>query len=340
MAQSMSDNQEARIQEHLQNRPIAPILAYYISHGNGEDSGERNNISVLKFMCVLDYYTEARGLYTRIDQSSHPKLRSQLLQFRDFERFKYYHYSMDRSKIGDRILKCKFCELIGAYAYILTHMTINHDVHIGLKICVYCEHKELTAHFDDDDLGDCFQNYLRRYEIAIDTNVCEIVDEFYRMLRILSKELKIYCSRDHRFAGIGHRRVEKLDVSYGTDFPNEVAVFRQNRNRSIQSRFLEEQFEKVISIQYGGNNASRLLRKALLGENSSVITVSSDEDDDDRTRNSANHLIEPIPLEQPVNEIQYPVSVLFAFLLEILSVRVPNNDFILFVRQRSIWILQ
>lgn len=292
MAQSMNDAN--LIAQHLQKRPFVRIF---------ENSREKNNINALKLMCILDFHTEHSGLYAKIGQSSLPKLQSNLLQFREFHKFKYYNYRVD-PRIRDRVLQCKFCELIGPYTYILTHMTINHNVHMGLKMCVYCKHKELNIHFNDRSIEMCYQRYLQRHEIVestIDKNVCEIVGDFYRMLKVLSKQLNTYCSRDHRFTGHGHRRVEKLNDDYGNDFPREVTVFRQNNDTTLHSSSLDQEFKRIISILYGGNNASRLFMEPPSMVDDNVIEISDDDDD---------HSVEPTQSGQSSGggQLQYPVS--------------------------------
>lgn len=295
---------------HLQQKPIATIL---------ENCSEKNNLTALRFMCIVDYHTRERNLYMRIGASSHPKLLAQLLQFRQFETFKFYDYRVN-TKIGKRVLKCKYCELIGPYGCILTHMTINHNVHIGLKKCVFCNHEELRTHIAQNTLNRCYNDYILRHNIEINKIVCGIVDDFYNMLKKISEKLSISTIRNQGYAAQGYSSVERLQQSYGNDFPTEITVSRlrtTNQYRSIQSNALNEEFERIMEISYPGNYADRLIREPL--DSTNVIVIESDDDGnennvDDSTHNSADHFMQSQPGPHDTNNRnRFQVSLLLFY---------------------------
>lgn len=180
-----------RIIEYLQTRPIAPIL---------EQSDEKGNIVALKFMYILDNETERSQLYDRIRNAKSASLMQQLMQFHTFKSFKFYDYNVKRG-LKTFVLQCTACKLIGPYPYILSHMAINHNLHIASKMCGYCDRVELQKHFDSNTLGRCYGNYLRDRNIYDwDANVCKIVVEFYDMLKRVSDQFSIITIRSQNYA--------------------------------------------------------------------------------------------------------------------------------------------
>lgn len=243
----MDADKNARMITHLRRRPIARIF---------EQCREKDNDAALKLMCILDYGTERLDLYTKI-QAASPKFLAQLMQFYTFASFKFYNYLV-KKEIGARILRCKFCDLIGPYANILSHMAINHNAHIGVKMCVYCNRTELDKHFEDKTLDECYQKYVERVKIYDDewhSNVCEIVAKFYGMLRKLSKKLDICSNRNKCFTGRGYGAVENLNQSYGNDFPSQCMVFKQQPHKNVKDLStalgLDGEFKRVMSHFYG-----------------------------------------------------------------------------------------
>lgn len=298
MAQSAID--AANITEHLMKRPIAAIL---------EQCVEKDDFKALQFMCIVDYYAEKRNLYSRIGGSSCPKLLSLLFQFRHFEKFKYFDYPINR-KMKWYVLQCKFCELTGPYRCILTHMAINHNVHIGLKMCAYCNKKELKEHFADNSLEQCYNEYFQRHHIVIDEKMWEIVADFYDMMKQLSRKLKIVTHRYSGFFAHAYGAVERLDQSYGEDFPNELTVFRlktRSQNQSIGSTKLNEEFKQVANILFGGTKATNSIRMSRTVISGVMV---SDSDDDNRNE-STSDLMQPTQSGQSSgeNEAQGSVSV-------------------------------
>lgn len=286
----------AMLTKHLLERPIAPIF---------ENCSEKNNLTALRFMFIVDYHTLKLNLYVRIDKSSHPKLLTQLLKFDQFETFKYYDYRMN-SKIGRRVLQCKYCELIGPLDCILTHMIINHSVHTGQKQCVFCDDVEFKTHIANNTLDRCYDNYIHRQRIEINRIVYKITDDFYKMLKTLSEKLSISTVRNQCYAARGYASREKLPFKYGNDFPTECTVFSmrtKTKNRSIQSRALNEEFERIRTILYPRNFPSRPMRQQPCDNN--VIVIESDDDFEDMEHFASQSHSEPHDTE---NKHGFPVS--------------------------------
>lgn len=238
---------------HLQKGPFASIFEY---------SNEKTNPIALKLMCIIDYNTQRMELYQRM-LAADPKLLTQLMQFHSYGLFKYYDYQVDQV-IGKHVLKCKFCELIGPYRCIATHLAINHDTHIELTRCAYCNRIELKKHFGEDLLHKCYAKYLQQNAIQLDETVCSIVSDFYGMLKEIAVKFKI--STDRKWAG------------KGPDY----------KNISKRCDALDREFNRVISNLYGGNNASRLLQQSINSNGNDSIIISSDDDGD--VDNSASKL--------------------------------------------------
>lgn len=247
------DNDEFNIEAiavHLRKGPFASIF---------EQSNEKDDHVALKLMCIVDYNVKRWGLYKHM-QDTNPRLLAQLMQFQSYGKFKFYDYQVGH-EIGKRVLQCKFCDLIGPYGYIFTHMAINHNDHSPLKTCAYCNRIDLKKHFGDDSLHPCFANYLRTNAIEWNENVCNIVTNFYDMLKELANKFKIITIRT--FAG---RRSDSKDISGCL-----VA--------------LDEEFKHAISYLYGGNDASRLLQQSSnsmpngFGDDDDTIVISDSDGD-------------------------------------------------------------
>lgn len=180
------------IAAYLRTRPIAPIL---------EQSDEKENLIALKVMYILDFEMDRNELYTRMENVNCDTLLMQLLRFHTFKSFKFYEYTVKR-ELKRLTLQCTVCGLLGPYACILSHMAINHTLHVGLKMCLYCDRVELRKHFDNNSLDRCYRNYLRERNInESDTNVCKIVSEFYDMMRRISEKFSVITVRKHNYAG-------------------------------------------------------------------------------------------------------------------------------------------
>lgn len=251
-------SQVAHIADHLKKRPIAIIF---------EKSEEKSNLTALRFMCILDYRLDENKFYSQINQSSCPHLLSQLLQFCQFEKFKYFDYHVHR-KIRKNLLKCLDCDFIGPHAYTLTHMAISHNVIIRSEMCVYCNKEDFKSHIRDDSLKKCYRNYIKSNRIDVDKNVRDIVVDFYEMLKGISEKLEIDC-------------VENEYIVKDPKVFIRKSIRDPSWDKSIESVVLNNEFNLVISHLFGGNNASRLLRKPSTAEGCNVIAIRSEDDDDD-----------------------------------------------------------
>lgn len=264
--------------KHLLNRPIGPIFS---------DCEEKTNIKVLQLLCIIDFHTGHRDLYSRIQNSSNPKLLSQLLRFRKIENFKCYDYQI-HSRVAKQILQCKFCELIGPYKSVLAHMAITHDAHISTIDCAYCNRNTLKTHFSGNSLDKCYNNYLIKHSVQMDNNTIDIVNDFYRMLIEVCTNLGI-CRKRQNFLGHGrYKSVQQLGTKYGSDFPNECTVFQpsylHNDNKIAQNSQLETEAKQILCILYGEDYPARILHPKTSKsppEAEDVICLDSDDDDDD-----------------------------------------------------------
>lgn len=237
----------AALTKHLQNLQIYPIL---------ENCSEKDNFTVLQFMCILDFHASYYiKLYDRIKDAQQPKLLGQLMQFRQFEKFKYFYYSVVK-QYGNCVLQCKYCPLVGPCGCILSHMAINHNVHTALKTCVFCNCDTLDTHVTNKSMYQCHQNYIATNEIQIDEKVCAIVVSFHDMMRKLSQALNICLTRRKGYAGQGYKRKELLPNDYGGDIHRECEVRylipKTQLNRTIRSETLDREFHRIMEILYGG----------------------------------------------------------------------------------------
>lgn len=265
--------------ERLKTRPIYPIY---------QNSSEKDNVTSLQFMCILDFHADYYiKLYDRIRDIEQPKLLGQLMQFRQYEKFKYFHYPVSK-QYGNYVLQCKYCELVGPCGCILTHMAINHNVHTPLKTCVFCNSETLETHLGNDSLGQCYSNYIERCEIESNANVCGIVTVFYEMLKKLCQILNICSTRRKGYAGQGYRCTETLSQDYGGDIARECEVRymipKKQLNRSIRSESLDREFERIMGIACGGGNYLRLLKRPQQFP-VDVIEIDDSSEDDNEVNN-------------------------------------------------------
>lgn len=176
--------------EYLNKRPFAPILER-INHDELADE------IALKFMCIVDYEVTKRNFYARISDTNFPKLLYELLGFYSYKNFRFYDY-IGNKRFADKQLQCKFaqCQFFGPYLSVLTHMSINHNMHFGLVLCAYCCNYELQQHFADNSFEACYEKYLKREEVpdVAAEIVCQIISDFYFMLKKCSQKLKVSCT--------------------------------------------------------------------------------------------------------------------------------------------------
>lgn len=144
----------SKLVEHLRGRPIAPVLNATIG----------SNTNLLKILCILDYELEKANMYPEIKVM--PKLMGQLMNFYPSSEFKYFKYNLSKeAKIGNKVLQCKCCELIGPYVIVLEHMAVNHNIHTSAKLCMFCEKDELQDHATSNTLDQCYDNYMTKKQL-------------------------------------------------------------------------------------------------------------------------------------------------------------------------------
>ncbi len=261
--------------ERLKTLPIYPIY---------ENSSEKESVIALQFMCILDFHANYKmKLYDRIKQHQQPKLLGQLMQFRRFEKFRYYHYAVNK-QYGDYVLQCQYCYLVGRCGYILTHMVLNHNVHISLKDCVFCNRETLEAHLGNGSLGQCYSEYVERNEIESDINVGETVTIFYDGLKKLCQKLKIFSTRKKSYAGRGYRCKETLAHDYGGDIAVEYEVryniLKKHQTSNI-SKSLDREYRRIMEILYGNGIGSEKEKRLMPS-----YTISDDSEDEDNEVNN------------------------------------------------------
>lgn len=215
-----------KIREHLLSRPIASIY---------NASNEKNDDVALKLMCVIDFFIEKRGLNAAIDAV--PKLREQLLSWASFKSFRYYSYMASSEWFTGKILQCKRCEFIGPYLKTLTHMAVNHDLHIGLKKCVWCNRMDFRTHIAENTAQECYEMYLAKEQIFNYTDTKLIID-FYDILKTIGIQLDVRIKRSDQYAGTGYK---SNDYLLDVDLEGEV-------NQSIQVFNLKKKQQKEINI--------------------------------------------------------------------------------------------
>ncbi|XP_037033656.1 uncharacterized protein LOC119072517 isoform X1 [Bradysia coprophila] len=264
----------AALTKYLQNLPIYPIF---------ENCSEKDNFTALQFMYIVDFHANYYiKLYDRIKGVQQPKLLGQLLQFRQFEKFRYFHYSVAK-QYGNSVLQCRYCPLVGPCGCILSHMAINHNVHTGLKHCVFCNGE---THVTSNSLFECYKNYIQRNDIEIDEKVCEIVAIFYDMMRKLSRALNICVERRKGYVGQGHKHKERLSKDYGGDILPECVVRymipKSQLNRTIRSETLDREFRRIMEILCGGIFPSifRNNQSPAVCENPTEIGSSNEDDEE------------------------------------------------------------
>lgn len=255
------------LRAHLVKRPIAAIF---------ENSNEKNDETALKFMCLVDYYVAEHKFYDEFVK--YPKLMAQLLRFHSYSSFVFYSYPAIRT-ISGHLLQCKFCELTGPYSHILTHMAINHNAHIGLKTCAYCNRSQLIEHMQNGTFNTCYQHYMTTHGIDPNAVNVEIVNNFYKLLKNISSALDVLIFRTEAFAGIGYRKTVDIERLYGSDFPTTCTVYSPRSNgKRINVNKLNHMFGTVVSFMYGGNGLSRFEQRQQQ-ENDDSIIISDDEED-------------------------------------------------------------
>lgn len=271
----MADIDIKKLQLHLLSRPIAPIFA---------NSKEQDDFEALKLMCMIDFYADNRELFGKINKLNQPKLLGQLIQLHSFKSFKYYNCHVNRA-IGDRQYQCTFCELIAPYSLVLTHMAIVHDTHVSVKTCAYCKRESVVKHNENGTLDKCYADYLKKYNVdQIDDESVQVIIDFYKLLKDIAELLNVLISRNENMDGIGYPRIEQIKRKI-PQFPTTFKVLTPKRSsKKMDKNKLDEHFNIVVSILFGGNRTSRLKRDNKPDVETFVI---SDDDSDINTTSTS-----------------------------------------------------
>lgn len=237
------------LKTHLNDRFIAPIFDCL-------NYNEKNDETALKFMCVIDYEMEKMNLYGQIDQTK-KFLLYQLLKFYSYKSFTYYDYGHNEHLSGKN-LKCRLetCQFFGPYTLMLTHMAINHNLHVGSKECQYCCEIDLKKHFEDNTLEGCYQKYLLKQHITQSSIQVtpKYVTQFYEVLKKFSRKMDIFTSRKLlEYVGKHYARKERLDNNYDGDIsPDIIRNGPRTKQKPISTEKLNEAFDlAMIQMNWG-----------------------------------------------------------------------------------------
>lgn len=239
---------------HLLRQPFAPVF------NNLRSNEDKSDVIALELMCILDYHLQSMNLYNRIAETQRPKLLMDLMRFRSYKSFFYYEYQ-GHGQLEGKYLKCRFCELFGPYVLILTHMTINHDEHIGLVKCAYCNQTDLKTHFQHGTMQTCYERYLEKPDVADvidDTLTPTIITDFYGFLKNLSINLGVHTRRIlHSFTGTFYGATDRISGRNARIASYEVG-YRQRKTRknisieklnAIASHVWMDFYGRILPIQ-------------------------------------------------------------------------------------------
>lgn len=260
------------LQRHLTNRPIQPIVA---------QSCEINDENALKFMVVVDYYMEKKKLYDRIKR--HPKLLEQLLKFKSYGTFLFYNCKV-KQEIGQSLLKCVSCGLVGRYENILCHMIVNHNTHLSHTQCAYCKRTDLDTHFKNGSFQECYSNYLKKEDINVSNNIkVQIIEKFYDTLREMSEFLGVAILRVENYAGIGYKKSEFID---DPDFSPKCFVYKnRSSKKTMDPAKLDKLVQNALEKIYGNNKQALFYDDKHLDESEVYVIDDSEDEQDEKDGN-------------------------------------------------------
>lgn len=212
----------SKMLEHLRGRKIAPILNTSIG----------SNTTALKMLCILDYEMEKANLYTEI--LAMPKLLGQLLSFHSFTQFHYFKYNLPMETDG-KVLKCKYCELIGPYLIVLEHMVINHNFHANARLCMWCDKLELETHNVSHTLDQCYGNYLFKSKFAT-IHYPTVIVKFYDLLRKVAQKLRVRTIRQKSFRNAMDSSSSEMIPHTDDTIDRNIVVYRPKMcNRTFKN---------------------------------------------------------------------------------------------------------
>lgn len=221
-----------KLQEYLSRQEFSPILNEVLHE-------QKNCVWGLKLMCIVHYEV---GLYDLYDELiKRPLLMVHLMKF-DYCLFKYYDYQ-PLKRTTDCRLKCQYCSLVADYSYVLTHMAMAHNAHVGLKKCAYCDPKnstDLGAH-TIAEFKQCQEEYYKKNYITTKKNftVNNLIENFYKCMRKIADKLKVVVSRNRWYGGEAQAQIERLANKHGHGFPQLSVAFPANCKTIDDQKFFK-----------------------------------------------------------------------------------------------------
>ncbi|XP_055299876.1 uncharacterized protein LOC129567244 [Sitodiplosis mosellana] len=230
----------SKMLEHLSGRPIASIV---------NASSEKYNSNALKMMCILDYQLENSGFYQDKEIVAMPKLMRQLLNVHSFASFKYIKYR-NAAEVNDKVLKCKYCQLIGPYLVVLELMVINHDFHASAVLCMWCEKDDFETHNTSKSLDVCYSKYLEKLSSI---HFPAVIVKFYDLLKRLAKALDMKTDRSRYFKNAMFDSLETIPLDQTDDSMSSKIVVSMPRKRKYKDtdlRPMEKLYRKAMTYFY------------------------------------------------------------------------------------------
>lgn len=246
----------SKLLEHLRARPIAPIV---------NASTETDNEMALKLMCIIDYQLENNRLYPELRSS--PKLMGQLLNLYSFGSFKYFKYKVSKQFAIGGMLKCKHCELIGPYIVVLEHMTINHNIHINTKLCMWCEKTDFQTHISENTIHQCYQACVNKFSSKY---VPPVVAKFYMLLEKLATKLKVKTIRRENFKNeLASKKFEIIPHDQTDDIDQRIIIFRAKSHacKNLDAVALETLYQTAMKSLLGPAAFTQFTHKVIDSDN-------------------------------------------------------------------------
>lgn len=281
----------SKLNEHLQKRDIAPILA---------QSTEKEDEVALKIMCIIDHALIKRDFYSQM--KAEPKLIHQLIGFKSYSAFNYWKYLKPQKFPSDYVLECWKCKLVGPYYLILSHMAATHNTHVGSNKCLYCKKVDTKVHFEDNTLQRCYEDYLTKNAIE-NTNYPDVIVKFYDMLQELAKILGVLHTRTEAYTAKGRKKKVRLnwfDIDDEGDIDETVIVYENNTKTSVDLGKLDMLYTKVINAFYGAEQGREFLKNVPQRKRPSNDNVSGSE-----KKIKPNDKQSPIPSSKSGTTLQF-----------------------------------
>lgn len=244
----------------------------------------------LKLMCIVDYQIQKAKLYEKMENGL---VKMKLMKF-DYCLFKFYDYQK-LPITRNCLLKCKECNLVAEYTDILTHMAISHNVHLGLKICAYCDVKQLSEHSRERNFEKCRDDHYEKYNIEINLTIY-IVQKFYGELKEVAENIGVVVKRNKGFGGVGQAEIVKLTQLHGHHFPHLSVGIAPNSKKINDTKFFalfsvvaqelgiirveppNNLNDEINNTNNGTNEVSLVPAAVQCDEDASIILISDDDE--------------------------------------------------------------